>query len=141
VATGSLDMCRITLAILSLILLSGCGADLGATVSGTVFLDGQPIDHGMVVFYPVDRGAVSSAKVGGDGTFELRTASKDGIKPGDYVATVSYRRGDPEPTMTEAQLDALNIAPKRYREKATSDLRFAVKPGANTFEIKMTSDE
>lgn len=119
---------------------AGCGQDLGATVSGTVALGEEMIDGGSITFYPLEGGPISSASIQSDGTYELTTASQDGIRPGSYIVTVLYRKGNPVPGMTLQQVNALNIAPTRYRDKSTSDLRFNVEPGENVIEVRLKNN-
>ena len=118
----------------------GCRQDLGSEVSGVVTLDSNPLDHGSVAFFNTVGGPPASAAIQSDGTYVVRTASKAGLIPGDYVVTVLCRRADPAPKMTPAQLDALDITPSRYRSRQASGLKFTVKPGANQIDLPLTSD-
>lgn len=60
---------------LSMLLLTGCGGDGLTPISGTVTLDGQPIQNGRIAFTP---------KGGSEGTMAGAT-----IKDGKYEARVS----------------------------------------------------
>ena len=53
---ASLRLLASTLLAVTLLLLNGCGRDHGATVSGTVTLDGAPLQAGKITFHPVGDG-------------------------------------------------------------------------------------
>lgn len=116
---------------------AGCGKRLPATVEGQVTLAGQPISSGSVVFYPEAGGAAVHGDVGPDGRYQLRTGRAEGLQTGEYRVTVMYRRGKPTLDMTPAQIDALDIAPTRYRHRDKTDLRFTIESGANTIDIPL----
>jgi hypothetical protein len=64
---------RRCLCLAAALLLTGCGAagpEL-APVSGTVTLDGQPIENADVVFQPEDARSPSYGRTGPDGRYEL----------------------------------------------------------------------
>jgi hypothetical protein len=118
---------------------AGCGRDNFGTVEGTVTLDGKKLDGGSVTFSPIAGGTLSFGNIATDGSFHLQTATIQGVVPGEYVATVSYRRGRPSPGMSDREIESLEKVPVRYCKQNTSDLRFDVKPGDNSAELKMTS--
>jgi hypothetical protein len=115
----------------------GCWRNNFGTVEGTVSLDEKPLDGGSVNFYPAESGALSYSNIGTDGSYQIRTASRQGVLPGKYVATVSWRSGPPSPGMTLRQIQALEKVPLRYCDKETSDLHFEVKPGRNSIDLKL----
>lgn len=71
---------------------AGCGGGGLETVpvSGTVSLDGKPLDHGFVRFVPVDttKGRLATGTIQKDGKFTLSTANSDGVLLGDYKVVV-----------------------------------------------------
>src|SRR5436305_450221 len=89
------------LAVLLLTLLSGChrAASGPATieVTGTVSMDGTPVEGAVVVFTPAgapDSRLASQASTDGDGRFRLKTHIgggnfKPGIVPGQYAVTIT----------------------------------------------------
>jgi hypothetical protein len=118
---------------------AGCSRDKFATVEGVATLDGKNLDGGSVTFSPNAGGPLSYGNIATDGSFHLQTASIQGVVPGEYVATVSYRRGRPSPGMSDREIEALEKVPVRYCKQNTSDLRFDVKPGHNSLGLKMAS--
>jgi len=121
------------------LLSAGCNRGDFAAVEGTATLDGRKLDGGSVRFNPVAGGPVSFGIIAEDGNFHLQTASTQGVVPGKYVATISYRRGHPSMGMSEKEILALEKIPIRYCKQNTSNLQFDVVPGHNSFELKMTS--
>ena len=126
-------------ACLCLIAIAGCGSPLPATVEGTVTLDDEPIPPGAVVFYPVAGGAAVHGRVADDGSFTLTTGTTQGLQPGEYTVTVMCRNGQPSMTMTPEQIDALDVTPTRYRNRATSDLRYTIEPGKNEITVALST--
>jgi hypothetical protein len=103
-----------------LLLIAGCGEPM-AEVSGTVFLDEQPLSEGDIIFEEVDR---SKTPVGGkivDGRYSVR------MLPGSKVVKISASRParKPDPVMGTAAREAL-IA-EEFNEHST--LRADITPG------------
>jgi hypothetical protein len=117
--------------------IEGCGGNGFATVEGTVRLDGKAIDGGSVTLHPVGPGPLSYSSISPDGAYQIRTASRQGVMPGKYVATVSWRSGPPSPGMTRKQLLALEKVPIRYCAEDTSDLHVEVNPGRNSIDLQL----
>ena len=115
----------------------GCWRNNFGMVEGIVSLDEKPLEGGSVNFYPAESGPLSYSNIGSDGSYQIRTASRQGVLPGKYVATVSYRSGPPSPGMTLRQILALEKVPIRYCTKETSDLHVEVKPGRNSIDLKL----
>lgn len=77
-------------AALSLLGLAGCGGPgpySGSLypVKGRVLLaDGTPLTGGTVQFIPTRGGLPASGRIEADGTFSLKSKSRDGAAPGEY---------------------------------------------------------
>jgi hypothetical protein len=75
--------------------VSGCGGDSGdgpemVKVTGTVLLDGNPVEDALVCFSPQGAGTAAFGESGENGKFTLRTAGLgDGAVPGKYAVTVT----------------------------------------------------
>ncbi|MBI3467624.1 MAG: carboxypeptidase regulatory-like domain-containing protein [Planctomycetes bacterium] len=86
---------------LSGVLLSGCGGDpLGRhAISGTVTLDGAPVENGTISFQPVDQGTTSSGTAFTGGTYSL--SQENGLPVGKYLVTINAPKpgtgGTPSP--------------------------------------------
>jgi hypothetical protein len=127
--------------------LAGCGGSggndggnfNGVSVSGTVTLDGQPLEAGLVTL-TTDDGKSASAQLDDGGVFTMANAPTGRVKIG---VNTQMLRG-------EAQMDAkqskrkgkLNIreAPARYIDPKTSGLSDTVEAGKK-LDIKLTGDK
>lgn len=98
-------------AALSLLGLAGCGGPGRYTgslypVKGRVLLaDGTPLTGGTVQFIPARGGLPASGRIAADGTFSLKSRSRDGAAPGEYKVRIEpsaellARKGRAAPTL------------------------------------------
>jgi len=123
---------------LCMIWLAGCGAGTKASISGTVTLDGSPLDDATISFVPAAGGQRSAAwttVTGGQYAIE----AKEGLGTGAYRVEIRALRSTGEkinpidPTLPAASKEAI---PARYN--STSGLTATLKPGANvaSFDLK-----
>ena len=149
--------------LLSLFTLVGCGGPKGpavTVVSGTVMLDGEPLDGASVVFHPTSSSGLAGAgKTSADGTFGLstfRATPGAGVVPGEYVVTISKEEwpqfeepedDDPdyERKMAKVERDMERarptyITPKAYGDEETSGLTATVSTGENKIVFELSSD-
>jgi len=151
--------------IVSLILLAGCKTrDRGnipqtAPVSGTVTLDGKPVDGATVVFVPTGTPAYGAyAITDSSGRFTLKSSETvTGAVPGGYLVQVTKLVPDtsgsvvvtPEEAEHEAQAKGSsstagggtkNALPEKYANPKTSGIEVTVPAeGIQNLEIKLTS--
>jgi hypothetical protein len=84
----------VVLSVLSLRGLAGCGGSgpySGSLypVTGRVLLaDGTALTGGTVQFIPARGGVPASGKIAADGTFSLKSKSRDGAAPGEYKVRI-----------------------------------------------------
>ncbi len=137
----------INLFIGSLVLvLSGCGSEFGATVSGSITLDGESLPQdaiGTVVFFPQKGGPPATGRILDGSQYTLTTGRGKGLFPGEYSVTVGANEpsgvtrgenGGPPPAGKQ-------ITPRRYRQSRTSGLVYTVEPGSNNIDIELSSNE
>lgn len=112
---------------------AGCGGSL-SRVSGTVTLpDGKTMPGVFVTFSDSEKQIGASGTTDENGRYQLTTStSGDGAHPGKYQVTVTQ----PGP-VDSSQPEGPRVFPKRYESAVTSGLSFDVKPGTNTFDIKL----
>lgn len=138
-----------------LCLQSGCGGgpsdmpELGS-VSGTITLDGAPLEGAMVTFEPTS-GRSSNATTDDQGQYTLQyTTASAGAKVGQH--TVRIMRGgmmdelldlEGEAELPGMPADSQPAAPKEpqlpARYHAESTLTADVKAGSNTFDFELKS--
>jgi hypothetical protein len=112
------------------IIVCGCGNESPDVelldVSGSVYFEGQPMVGALIVFHPLDAGAVTTRPRGyvlDDGSFRLTTFSRnDGIPAGRYAVTVTLRQGDDDDLRT-------TWLPAHYMAPETSGLSAEIIPG------------
>lgn len=113
--------------------ISGCGGDMDvAPVSGTVTLDGQPLDRASVLFEP-ENGRPSYGVTDGRGRYRLLyTRDQDGAEVGECrvkISTLMQPEGPSAPKPAER-------VPQRY---AKDPIRVVVEAKRNTIDIELSS--
>jgi hypothetical protein len=123
------------LAALALVpFLVGCGGARPVKVTGTLTLNGQPVEGATVQFVPVNEGGrPATGLTKADGGFSLTTIEdQDGALPGEYKVVIRYNpplENSPEAQSTEqgmkaamqAQAQAKKGKPKYVIPPAYSD--------------------
>ena len=123
-----------------LLALAGCGGH-ESTVSGTVTLDGRPLERGTVTFHPQADGTPGYGAIDPEGQYTVQTNNRVGLSPGDYVITVvALEPSEPPSSPMGMPSPGKTLAPRRYASVDSSDLRHAVEPGPNRIDLKLTSD-
>lgn len=128
------------------LLLTGCNDNpMGlAPVTGTVTLDGAPLDQGSIHFESVDGGnAVNTGAVIENGKYAI--PAKNGLKPGKFKVAISS--APTEATITDPQ-EAMNAAsaakppanriPPQYNNQTTLEAT-VTESGPNSFDFDLKS--
>ena len=128
-------MRRVTVSVLLGLLLSVTGCGPGeVVVSGTVTLDGRPLEEGNIAFRPLPATATSEATgvpIQG-GKYQLK------VRPGRHRIEITATRAAPgakDPLGTAPA--PKSIIPEKYN--ARSELTEEVRAGANEFNFALTS--
>ena len=100
---GGLLHCRMLLVGLTVLFGAAAGCDGRRTpvpVSGTVTLDGRPVEGAVVTFHLLSddkEGSPATGQTDKTGTFRLKTGNEDGARPGEYkVIIVKNVLADPK---------------------------------------------
>lgn len=134
---------RIVPLFFAMLTFAGCGNGL-AKVSGLVTLDGQPIAsgsamHGTVNFYPATgTGVPATGIIDEAGRYVLKSGSREGIQPGEYMVSIAVNKITLPKTPSEMPQPTL-ITPKKYASVTESGLREEVTAGSNTFDFALSS--
>jgi hypothetical protein len=129
--------------ILASLVIAGCDNNL-ASVSGTVTLDGVPVEgspdlYGTVAFYREDgSGAPAIGIIEGAGQYELATGTKRGLEPGNYMVGVAVKKILP-PAEPGGLTQPQRLSDPKYARPEESGFRADVKPGDNTFDFAINS--
>jgi hypothetical protein len=144
--SASLSSARLVLVVTPILIASpmllGCG-NKPATVSGTVTLNGQPVEgsrelYGTVSFYPTGGGAPAVGIIGSGGSYSVETGSQTGLAPGSYRVAVAVKKIHP-PATPEGLTRPERISPVKYSKPEQSGLTAEVEPGSNTFDFALES--
>lgn len=140
------------LILIGVAILSGCSRSQGPVpVTGTVTMDGAPLEAAAVRFHPQPggKGNGGSALTDAAGRFAvISPQGRNGIFPGDYSITVSCLKLSAKAEQHSQEVRALGIAPviidremrellpKAYANPETSPLRVTV--GAEGADVPVT---
>ena len=117
----------------------------GGTVTGTVTLDGNPLQGGLVTFHPAAGGPEAIGPVRKDGTYELQIGNDKSIPAGEYLVTVDAaelsidQEGAPDKGPPQPPPKPKRITPDKYANRNTTDLKVTVKAGANKVPLELKS--
>lgn len=145
--------CAVVGGLLSVcVLSSGCGSQNAnplnrLPVSGSITLDGNPLDQGLIQFEPMAKGkdAVNASAAVSGGNFAVPAAG--GLLPGTYRVAISSKpqagatSSDPVKAMEEASKpQGAERIPAKYN--ADTELKAEVKSGGpNDFKFDLKSDK
>ncbi|MES2790259.1 MAG: hypothetical protein V4719_11660 [Planctomycetota bacterium] len=133
--------------------LAGCGPTTGidgsVPVTGTVQIDGAPLEEGTVGFTPADAKAGQSATGQiKDGKFTMMTtASSPGVIAGEYTVRItSLDLGTAQalppgvpPNPNAPPPEVMSLIPKKYGDTKTSGLKASVKSGMEPLSFNLES--
>ncbi|MBA4187725.1 MAG: hypothetical protein C0467_06870 [Planctomycetaceae bacterium] len=122
--------------------LAGCGSNSStsttAEVTGTVTLDGKPLENAEVQFVPKSDPALGLhvAKTDSSGRFKITQDSPTNpVKPGTYAVLVSKVIGGNDPSQPGGGMDAQkNEVPAVYQDRNKTPLSADVREGSNTLQ-------
>jgi len=119
----------------SLAVACGCGSkepvrEFGK-IKGTVTWQGKPLDHGTVVFQHAT-GPVSEARINPDGSYETNAVV------GETKIAINCREPDvQEGGVRQELVPGKSIVPTKYGSPETSELKYTIIPGEDTYDIKL----
>lgn len=129
--------------LLTLVALAGGGCwgnNLGATVSGTVTLDGEPVGPGVVTFAADNNTAEPAVgQLGSDGSYQLSTGDQRGLAPGTYRVAVQAFQPPENLAAGERSFEPSKpLVPEKFMKVSTSGLQFDVAAGHNSIDLALT---
>jgi len=147
-----LDCLKATLILLITLAPFGCGKPPMQTVTGTVQLDGKPVQHCKVGFFPdvtefnPERHGFGFGVTDAAGKFEIQhPQGEKGIWSGDYKVTFTLwvdSKGQPLPMETkpsEVEGGVRNLFPEKYEAPSTTPQTASVGSGTNEFQFSVQS--
>lgn len=139
-----------TVLVVGLFAASGCSDEVEVelfTVSGTVMMDGKPLEGATVVFVP-EKSTQPQPSWGysdASGKYSLKTADGyDGIEPGTYRIVISklvMKDGSPIPSGTQTEgADGKELVPYPHSDpRQTKNVADVTKDG-EVFDVAITTD-
>ncbi len=135
---------RVGLVSLGCLLLVGCGGGNTADVSGTVTMDGEPLEGAIVMFMPESTGGSggrpASAVTDAEGNYELvygRGAT--GAVPGTYQVSIrTYRSPNEDAETPEEKAGRDETVPARYN--ADTELVETVEADGGVIDFELSSE-
>ena len=117
-------------------LLAGCGPSTG-TVTGSITIDGQPLDSGVISFVPAEAGGDPATTNVAAGKYQLTTTAGKKFVQISAPIVVGKRKeyegeGAPLVEITDERL------PPKYNSQ--TELNVEVKPGANAQDFALLTD-
>lgn len=157
VSRGSVVLC--VLGLLSSAVVTGCGSggpqkvipEKAVPVTGTVTLDGKPLDNARVTFYPSSsaQGDGSSGTTDSAGKYELQSVFGSevvvGAAPGKYKVVISRMvRPDGSPMPPDSQEPPIMSGARegialKYSGFSTTELSANVASSGGTFDFALKS--
>jgi hypothetical protein len=117
-----------------LLILAGCGGM--AEVSGTVSLDGHPVEEGAIHFSPVDGQTPTAGALIKNGQYRAQVPV--GLMKVSLTAPKVVGKKKIYPTKDSPEMPVTKEAlPEKYNLK--SELQFEVKPGSNQKDFELHS--
>lgn len=147
-------------AICSFVMLAAVGCDSGpptGEVTGTVTLDGEPLDNALVTFVPQGGGQSAMGKTDDSGKYTLHRRGEEGALVGSHKVVVTTVQDPAEAaedveTGSDAYMQqAMGGAPSDYNQAAVqeqipakynkqSELIKEVESGTNVIDLTLTTD-
>lgn len=125
------------------------GCDVKKTpVNGAVRLDGKPLAAASVALIAVNGGPLVSGVTDAEGRFQLETAGRAGVKPGEYRVTVIKKEVTAASTDKDGHVGTVTpgrmaqekwLTPPKYASPDTSGLTITVKPGMTSLDCDLKS--
>lgn len=142
----------IVIAVCFVVSMIGCQKNDLSPVTGTVILDGKPIEKANVYFTPVaggDGAATGETNASGHFTLRLLKGGTTGAVPGEYIVTVkklvSVDTGKTQPDLYDPTkrmpvLDSKNEIPEKYNSIEKPILKATIVAGKNPpIELQLKS--
>ncbi len=116
-----------------------CSASDGSVrVSGTVTVDGAPLEQGGVAFVD-DTGASIAIGFVKNGSYDLeRSASQTGILPGTYSVLIRSWKEEPGQILADGSFSkGISLIPEKYQDPKKSELKAEVGKSATTINFEL----
>lgn len=135
--------CKLKLSVMILLMcgLLGCGQESAGVVSGKVTHKGKPVVHGNVTFFRPGTSEVAIGALGDGGVYQIQQADK-GLAAGEYKVTVTPFRvyqdvEGPEGKDVKIVLQGAENIPVKYRRRDSTPLMATVSGGDDKLDFEL----
>jgi len=135
-------LCLCVFSLLVITLSAGCGSSGGGGrigIAGTVSVDGEPLDTGVITFIPVSQGVAAGGGIV-EGLYQIE--SSEGLSPGEYKVEIDSKKPTgkkvPETIGTGMVDEYASVIPENYNRK--TELKVHIQPGEdNKHDFTLTT--
>ena len=122
--------------IFMVVSIAGCGMDNRASVSGNVTLDGEPIESGVINFFPTgDNSGPTAGGVITNGSYEIKSARGVAIGSNQVVINSKQKTGRKIQSLDRVDEEQAEAIPPKYNDE--SILTHEIKPGDNEVDFAL----
>ena len=128
-----------------IVFAAGCGSREFVPVSGSVELEGKPLEGATVTFHCKEKDSYSVGQTNANGEFKLATSTHEGAVPGEHMIMVSKMvleehmntpPGKPKPEGPDPKGRFRSVVPPKYSDFNKSGLSEKVtESGPNNFKL------
>lgn len=143
--TRSCVVASMLLFVSAFTVIAGCGEPNWVPVTGSVLLDGKPLDGCAVTFVPTatnsSQGAAASGVADAEGRFSLSAANRPGAAVGEYRVTITKQKTELgiDPATRENRLHVQWLSPPKYGRPETSGICRTVTSQQHDFTMELSS--
>tara|TARA_R110002095_G_scaffold42912_6_gene39130 strand:- start:1432 stop:1872 length:441 start_codon:yes stop_codon:yes gene_type:complete len=127
---------------LLVIVLSACFSsnnDHGkVTIAGTVSVDGEPLDTGLITLIPVGKGVAAGGEIV-EGLYQIKSSA--GLIPGEYKVEIDSKKPTgkkvPETIGTGMIDEYASVIPENYNRN--TELKVQIQPGDNQHDFTLAT--
>ncbi len=128
------------------VLVAGCSGGAGdlklGLVTGTITLDGEPVEGAVIEFTPVGEGRPSAGESDTSGTYTLYfKGSTAGALVGEHEVSMTTFQESMDYGGAEGFTDIPGRAEKIPKKYVQEKIRVTVEPGSNTINLDLKSDK
>lgn len=107
-------------------------------ITGTVSVDGKPLDKGLITFIPVEKGVAAGGEIV-DGLYQIE--SSGGLSPGEYKVEIDSQKPTgkkvPETIGTGMIDEYASVIPEKYNRK--TELKVQIQPSDNKHDFTLAT--
>ncbi|WP_299465249.1 hypothetical protein [uncultured Gimesia sp.] len=134
-----LCLCVFSLLVITLPACSSSSSGNGkVAIAGTVSVNGEPLDTGLITFIPVGKGVAAGGKIV-EGLYQIESSA--GLFPGEYKVEIDSKKPTgkkvPETIGTGMIDEYASVIPENYNRK--TELKVQIQPADNKHDFTLVT--